>query len=105
MLLAGMALPPIKRLRPGFSKMRVMCGQTELTPIHPFTITQRVSETDAIQEGLYVFDPVAIGPHCGSVTLVLSSAKEPGRTETRVVDPAVIRQIWQDFASYRESRD
>jgi hypothetical protein len=94
----GVSIPPIKRFRPGFSQMRVMCGDREVTPIHPFTIEQRLSETDAIAEGLYVFDPAAIGPHCGAVTLRLSSAKEPGRVEAKAVDPAVLRRIAQDFA-------
>ena len=31
-------------------------------PIHPFKLEQRVSESDAIYEGLYVFDPGALGP-------------------------------------------
>ena len=28
--------------------------------------------------------------------------KEPEKGDTRVVDPKVIQQIWQDFARYRE---
>jgi len=97
----GVALPPIKHFKPGFSRLRTFCGDVEVTPIHPFTLQQRVSETDAIREGLYVFDPQALGPHCKSVRLVLSSEKEPGKEETRTVDPQVIERIWQDFASYR----
>jgi hypothetical protein len=95
----GMALPPIKRMRPGFSAMKVLCDGRTVTPIHPFKIQRRLSETDGIDEGLYVFDPAAIGSQCGKVSLVLSSVKEPGRTETRVVDPAVIKRIAQDFAT------
>ena len=95
----GAALPPIKRLRPGFSSMRVLCGGKAITPIHPFKIQGRLSGAEAIDEGLYVFDAAAVGPQCGTVTLVVSSVKDPDRTETRVVDPAVIRRIAQDFAS------
>jgi serine protease Do len=98
----GVSLPPIKRARSGFSRMRVFCGDAEVTPIHPFTIEQRVSESEAIDEGLYVVDPGALGPHCGPVKLVLYSAKEPEKGDTRVVDPAVLQQVWQDFAPYRE---
>jgi hypothetical protein len=36
------------------------------------------------------------------VSLVLSSVKDPAKTETRAVDPAVIAQVWKDFAAYRE---
>ena len=97
----GVALPPIKHFKPGFSRLRTFCGDVEVTPIHPFTLQQRVSETDAIREGLYVFDPQALGPHCKSVRLVLSSEKEPAKEETRTVDPQIIERIWQDFDSYR----
>jgi S1-C subfamily serine protease len=97
----GVALPPFKRIRSGFLRMRAYCGDKEATPIHPFRLEQRVSETDAIYEGLYVFDPAALGPSCQSVTLVVYSEKEPAKEDTRVVDPKVIQQIWQDFAPYR----
>jgi hypothetical protein len=97
----GIALPPIKRFKSGFSRMRAYCGDTEVTPIHPFKVERRVSETDAIYEGLYVFDPGALGPHCGSVKLVLFSEKEPDKADTKVVDAKVIEQVWQDFEAYR----
>jgi len=97
----GVAVPPIKHFKPGFSRLRALCGLVEVTPIHPFTLEQRVSETDAIREGLYVFDPQALGPHCKSVKLVLYSEKEPKKPDTRAVDPQVIERIWQDFAPYR----
>lgn len=99
----GAALPPIKRFKPGFSRLRALCGDVDVRPIHPFTLEQRVSETDAIREGLYVFDPQALGPRCKSVTLVLHSEKEPGKADTRAVEPQVIERIWQDFAPYRLS--
>jgi hypothetical protein len=95
----GVSIPPIKRFKPGFSRMRVLCGAAEVTPIHPFKLELRVSESEAIDEGLYVFDPGALGPQCGTVTLVLYSVKEPEKGDTRVVDPKVIRQIWDDFVS------
>ena len=97
----GVALPPIKHFKPGFSRLRVYCGDVEVTPIHPFTLEQRVSETDAIREGLYVFDPRALGPHCKSVRLVLFSEKEPEKADSRTVDPQLIERVWQDFAPFR----
>jgi hypothetical protein len=97
----GVALPPIKHFKSGFSRMRAFCGNAEVTPIHPFKLEQRVSESDAIYEGLYVFDPGALGPQCATVKLVLYSEKEPEKGDTWVVDPKVVQQIWQDFAPYR----
>jgi hypothetical protein len=93
----GMALPPIKRLRSGFARLQAFCGRTEVTPIHPFKLELRVSETDATYEGLYAFDPAALGPECPSVALALYSEAEPEKGETRVVDPSILRQIWRDF--------
>jgi S1-C subfamily serine protease len=98
----GVALPPIKRFRSGFLRMTAFCGATEVTPVHPFKLERRASETEAIYEGLYVFDPNAIGPDCVTVRLVLYSEKEPGQGDSRVVDPKVIQQIWRDFAPYRD---
>jgi hypothetical protein len=93
----GMALPAIKRLKSGFNRLQAFCDRTEVTPIHPFKLELRVSETEAIYEGLYAFDPAALGPRCSSVTLVLYSEKEPDKANTRVVDPATLRQIRLDF--------
>jgi hypothetical protein len=97
----GMALPPMKHFKSGFARMRAFCGDAEVTPIHPFKLEQRVSESDAIYEGLYVFDPGALGPSCGGVKLVLYSDKETEKGDTLVVDAKVVQQIWQDFAAYR----
>ena len=97
----GVSIPPIRHVKSGLLRLRAFCGDAEVTPIHPFKIEQRVSETDAIYEGLYVFDPGALVPQCGAVKLVLYSDKEPDKADTRVVDPAVVEQIWQDFAPYR----
>jgi hypothetical protein len=95
----GISLPPIKRAKSGFSRMRVFCGDAEVTPIHPFMVERRISETEAIYEGLYVFDPAALGPPCGSVRLTLYSEDAPDQGDTRAVDPKVLQQISQDFAA------
>ncbi len=97
----GAQIPPIKRLRPGFSQMKILCGGRDVVPIHPFRLQARVTETDAVEEGFYVFDPAAIGPDCGTVAIVVSSVKDPARTETRTVDAAILRRVWDDFAGVR----
>jgi S1-C subfamily serine protease len=98
----GMALPPIKRIRSGFLRMRAFCGDAEVTPIHPFKLEQRVSDTEAVSEGLYVFDPGALAPSCAAVKLVVYSEKEPEKADTRVLDAKLVQQIWQDFEPYRQ---
>jgi hypothetical protein len=97
----GVSIPPIMRFKSGFSRMRAFCGDVEVRPIHPFTLELRVSDTVTIHEGLYAFDPGALGPHCASVRLVLYSANEPEKGDTRLVDSSVVHQIWHDFAPYR----
>lgn len=97
----GIAVPPIMRPKAGFSHLRAYCGETEVTPIHPFKLEQRLSPTEPIFEGLYVFDPAAFPPSCGSVRLIVYSEKEPDQADTRTVDPQVIQQIWQDLAPLR----
>lgn len=97
----GMALPPVKRVKTGFSRLRAFCGDSEVTPIHPFTLERRVSERAFLYEGLYVFDRDALGPTCPSVTLVLYSEKEPAKGDTRVVDGTLVQQVWNDFEGYR----
>jgi hypothetical protein len=95
----GVSLPTMRRARSGFSRMRAFCGDAEVTPIHPFMVERRLSATDALYEGLYVFDPAALGPQCTTVKLTLYSEDEPGNGDTRVVDPEVLRQIARDFVS------
>ena len=81
----------------GFERLQAFCDRTEVAPIHPFKLDLRVSETDTVYEGLYAFDPAALGPACATVTLALYSEKEPAKADTRVIDPKILRQIWQDF--------
>jgi S1-C subfamily serine protease len=95
----GMSLPPMKRAKAGFLRMGASCGDTEVTPIHPFLVEHRVSDTEAIYEGLYVFDPAALVPTCGAVKLTVYSEKEPDKGDARVVDQKVLQQIARDFAS------
>jgi S1-C subfamily serine protease len=97
----GISIPAIKHIKGGFARMQIFCGAAEVTPIHPFKIEQRVSANNAVYEGLYVLDPAAIGPHCGTVKLTLFSEKNPELGDARIIDPKILQQIWQDFAPYR----
>ena len=97
----GVAIPAMKHFATGFLRMRAMCGDAEVAPIHPFKLEHRVSATDSVYEGLYVFDPGAFGPQCATVKLALYAEKEPDKADTRVVDPHLLQQIADDFALYR----
>lgn len=93
----GMVIPAIKHVKTGFSNMRVYCGATEVTPIHPFKIERRLEGGRDIYEGLYVFDPSAVGPECGTIKLALYSEKEPEKADTRTIDAKILEQIRSDF--------
>jgi S1-C subfamily serine protease len=97
----GVAIPAIKRVKVGFSSLRLSCGDSEMLPIHPFRIEHRMNEGGFIDEGLYVFDPATFGPQCGTVKLTLFSEKAPDKGDTHPIDAKIVQQVWDDFAPYR----
>ena len=97
----GAVLPPFKDFKTSFRHMRATCAGVEVTPIHPFVLEHRVTEKNVIREGLYVFDPDAFGPQCGTVTLSLYSEAQPERADTLTPTRTIIDKIWNDFAPYR----
>jgi hypothetical protein len=97
----GVALPPMKRLKSGFSRMQVFCGDAEITPIHPLVLDMDVSDTETIAEGLYVFDPSALSPTCANPRLSIYAQQAPAKADSRGIDARIIQQIWDDFAPYR----
>src|SRR5262249_6025968 len=100
----GVSIPSAKHLKAGFVRMRLVCGDAEIAPIHPFRIEQRVGEREFVYEGLYVFDPGAIGPQCAPMKLTLYSDKAGDKVEGRTVDAKIVQQVWDDFAAYRAAR-
>lgn len=100
----GQRLPPITSFKSGFDRLRAFCGEVEVTPIHPFRLELRLSETEAVHEGLSVFAPEALGVDCGTVRLLLYSEDDPDEADTVSVDMAVLRRIREDFAALGWSR-
>jgi hypothetical protein len=98
----GADLPAFKDFKTNFLRMTATCGGAEVTPIHPFVIEHPLDKTRVVREGLYVFSADAFGPHCSSVTLVLSSEQTPEKPDTLVITSATVARIWQDFAPYRQ---
>lgn len=97
----GVAIPAIKRPKAAFGSLRLTCGATDVAPIHPFRIEHRVDNGTSLDEGLYVFDPSAIAPQCGTVKLTLVSDKPGDKGDTRTIDAKIVQQVWDDFAPYR----
>ncbi len=98
----GVNLPAMKRFRSTPSGMRAFCGDREVPPIHAFVLESKLVETETVVERLYAFDPGAFNPECRSVTLRLYGDDDPERGDAKTVEPAVVRQIWDDFAPHRE---
>lgn len=101
----GAALPAFKDFSASFLRLRASCGSDEVTPLHPFVLEHRVSAQarDTVREGLYVFDPHALGPHCATVTLTLYSERAPENGETVLLPAGLLERVWQDFAPYRKA--
>jgi hypothetical protein len=97
----GAELPAFKDFKTRFIRMKASCGAAEVTPIHPMVLEHQVTDSVVVREGLYVFDPGALNPECGTVTLSLYSERAPDKADTLVVDPKVIDRLWQDFAPWR----
>ncbi len=77
--------------------MQLLCDGMPVTPIHPFVIEQPVSETEAIREGLFVFDPRSLKA-CQSIALTLTSEKVPAKVETKPLDRAAVQNLLDDIA-------
>lgn len=99
------------RFKTDFYKMRLMCGDKEVEPIHPAKIAHILGESnyfvsikDATFEGLYSYPADAISPQCGKVTLEMYSEKKPNEAKIKVLNEKTVLKIAADFAPYLDSR-
>ncbi|HYB95736.1 MAG TPA: serine protease [Vicinamibacterales bacterium] len=88
----GVALPPLRSFSANFLRMRAFCGETEVTPIHPFVIERTVAGKGVLREGLYVFDREAFAG-CPTVRLSIYSEKEPLTADNKQIDPKLLQQV------------
>jgi S1-C subfamily serine protease len=99
------------RFKTDFYRMRLLCGDKEVEPIHPAKIAHILSESnyfvsikDATFEGMYSYPADAISPACGKVTLELYSEKEPNQAKRKELSEKTVLKIATDFAPYLEAR-
>ncbi|WP_225931235.1 S1C family serine protease [Leptolyngbya sp. 7M] len=99
------------RFKTDFYRMRLMCGDKEVEPIHPAKIAHILNESnyfvsvkDATFEGMYSYPADAVSPSCGKVTLELYSEKEPNKAQRKELSEKAVAQIAADFAPYLNSR-
>jgi len=97
----GASMPALKHLKADFATMRILCGDADVVPVHPFRVEHRVSDTDTLVEGLYAVDPGALSPGCATVTLQMYSEKDSAKADVLVVDPKLIQRIWDDLEPWR----
>lgn len=102
------ATPAKLRFKTDFYKMRLLCGEREIQPIHPGKIATLlnvqnmfVNAQDAAYQGFYIYPPDAISPNCGQVSLELYPEKGPTPPTIKVLDPKTVSRVWSDFEPYR----
>jgi S1-C subfamily serine protease len=108
----GMITPAKMRFKTDFYKMRLFCGDKEISPIHPGKIAHLqnvrnifLSINDATYEGLYAYPADAITSSCGKVRIEVYSEKEPDKADVKNLDEKTIERIVADFAPYFKQRE
>jgi hypothetical protein len=105
---SGIGSPVVVHYKTGFSKMRLLCGEKEVEPIWPGHVTEGTRRdsyavlVDESSGGRYLYPHDAVSPQCGKVILQLFSTKDPNRATEKVLEPARVQRIWQDFDAYRQ---
>jgi S1-C subfamily serine protease len=97
------------RFKTDFYRMRLLCGDKEIQPIHPGKIATRVNvqnrfvnATDATYEGFYTYPFDAVSPSCGKVVLELYQEKGSTQPTVKVFEEKTVTQVWSDFEAYRK---
>jgi Trypsin-like peptidase domain len=96
------------RPKSSFSRLRLLCGDKEVEPILPgkFGIGTGANRFVRVDQnafyGLYSYTPDVISPSCGKVTIEVYSASQPEKPVVRVLEPAQVNRLWQDFEPYRK---
>jgi S1-C subfamily serine protease len=100
--------PATIRFKTDFYKMKLLCGDKEVAPIHPGKVPLVFNErnwlvnlTDASFAGWYSYGPEAISPSCGQITLELYAANSPSPITTKILDLKTVSRVWEDFEPYR----
>jgi len=104
--------PATLKFRSDFYRMKLLCGDKEITPIQPGKIASVlnvhnpfISVTDATYQGFYSYPYDAISPDCGSVTLQIFSEKSPDKPASKVLDTKAIERIAEDFEPLRKAHE
>jgi hypothetical protein len=97
------------RFKNGFSRMRLLCGGKELTPILPGKseydlVDARGRTVDTTFQGRYVYQADAVAPSCGNVVLEIYTEKDPNTPIGKPIDSVTVARVWEDFEAYRKAQ-
>lgn len=97
------------RFKNGFTRMRLLCGGKEVTPVEPGRgeyelMNMRGKTVDTTFQGRYIYLPDAVSPACGGVTLEIFSEKDPHTPVSKPIDAATVERVWADFDAYRKAQ-
>lgn len=99
------------RFKTDFYRMRLLCGDKEVEPIHPGKVAHLLSESnyfirakDATYEGVYFYPADAVSSTCGQVRLEVFSEKNPTKADIKNLDAKTILRVAQDFEPYFKTK-
>jgi len=100
--------PSTFRPKSSFARLRLLCGDKEVEPILPGKFAMGTGSNRFVRVdqsafyGLYTYTPDVISSACGKVTIEVYSAAQPDKPLVKVLEPAQVNRIWQDFEPYRK---
>ncbi|MBZ5656126.1 MAG: serine protease [Acidobacteriia bacterium] len=100
--------PSTYRPKSSFARLRLLCGDKEVDPIRPGKVAIGTGSNRFVRVdqnafyGLYTYTPDVISSACGKVTLEVYSASQPDKPLVKVLEPAQVNRVWQDFEPYRK---
>jgi S1-C subfamily serine protease len=105
---SGGFAPANVKFKTDFYRMRLMCGEKEIAPIHPGKIpaafalkTYGVNFTDSAAFGDYTYPPDSISPNCGQQRLEIFPSKNSAEPVVKIFDPSTVQRVWTDFEAFR----
>jgi hypothetical protein len=105
---SGGITPANLKFKTDFYRMRLMCGEKEIAPIHPGKIpaafalkSYGVNFTDSAAFGDYTYPPDAISPNCGQQRLEIFPSKNSTEPVVKIFDPSTVQRVWTDFEAFR----
>jgi hypothetical protein len=91
-----------------FGRMELDCGERKIAPIQPIRQPEEVVNAndhpeDAAYEGIYEYEPGAIDPACGTVTLIVYGSEAGAPAKSHRLSTKLVQRVWDDFAPWRQA--